>query len=196
MRKISLFTLFVALLITLCAVASAADIPSSATGDYTGGGYACRIVAQAVPSAGQNGLEVRCTRPNSEQTIGLTVGNLACPQTEYLVPLTQWGGGDQVPGKVFAMQSLQWKDASGAVVTSYGFGITEKFPATWFRLASVSPGVSASALIGGFYELQAGGGTPVALQYRQFIAPTYPYPGCGAVSAQPFDVCRVISCSR
>lgn len=67
------------LLAGLTQIASAADIPSNASGDYVGDGWSCRILAYAHQSPGSNILDLTCTGADNETRVGaLTV--YGCPQ--------------------------------------------------------------------------------------------------------------------
>ena len=165
--------------------ACALSLPSIVSGDYVGEGYACRILLQGVGNTGQRGLELKCIRPNNEQTTGLVYGPQACPSEWYMVPLTQWGGGDQ-KSKDKALQSREFLAPDGSLVVAVGFGIAEKFPATWARIVDYDL-QTATLRVGTFDALIVGGGVDVILNKRQAVVLTQPYAGCSAAAFKPHD---------
>lgn len=169
----------VAACVLLCACsfpASAANLPSLVSGDYVGEGYACRVLLQTVRDTGLRGLELKCTRPNDEQSTGLVIGPQLCPNEWYLVPLGQWGGGDQL-AQDKAMQSREFLAPDGSLITAYGVGILDKFPATWARIVAYDL-QTATLRVGTFDALIVGGGVDVILVKKQAVVLGQPYPGC------------------
>lgn len=73
--------------VLLCASAQAVDIPSEASGDYVGNGWACRVLAFATTQAPDTHrtLEFQCVGPDNRQRIGAPV-SLGCPGAA-VVPL-------------------------------------------------------------------------------------------------------------
>lgn len=171
------------LLILLLSICSASvyslEIPSSVSGDYYGGGYVVRVLAQTVQRAGQNGIELKTIRPNSEQTSGLTIGPQACPNDWYLVPLAQWGGGDQQ--SVEKIQTVSYLTPYGSPVASFGFNILDKFPATWARIVAYDS-QSLTLRVGAFSDLVSGQGTLVPMVKVQSVLLTSPYSGCSVTT--------------
>lgn len=77
-RRASILALLV-MLVGCSQVASAADIPSNASGDYVGGGWSCRVLAyNLVP--GSNVLDLTCTDAGNEVRVGQAVA-YGCPQS-------------------------------------------------------------------------------------------------------------------
>lgn len=81
--NIGAFVLILGCLIAcgLANIASAADIPSNASGDYIGDGWNCRVLAYelspgAYPS---RALDLTCTDGNNETRVGVAVA-YGCPQ--------------------------------------------------------------------------------------------------------------------
>lgn len=78
MRKLALgiatvWLLLVALIVAAAfpATARAAEIPSSVSGDYVGGGWSCRVLAYAHPAGiPSTVVEYHCTDPESIQRLG------------------------------------------------------------------------------------------------------------------------------
>lgn len=107
------------LLLLACAIgiagcsqsASAADIPSNASGDYIGDGWNCRVLAYelspgAYPS---RALDLTCTDGNNETRVGVAVA-YGCPQAApgtsvHLAPFTN--GAAAVVANVAAYQTNQ-----------------------------------------------------------------------------------------
>lgn len=166
----------------LCASVGAADIPSDAIGDYVGDSNACRF--EPGNYGPNNGLEVKCVRPNlegSRQTTGLSTVN-GCPSSSTLVPLTQWGGeSGQESGAAKSLQAIYWYDADKRLVTSWGYGIAEKFPNKWIRVVQYFSQGLIYARIGTFEQLLGpDGGALISFNQVQDLAQPHPYPGCGA----------------
>lgn len=157
---------------------SAANLPSSTSGDYTGGSYGCRILLQGVRDTGQRGVELKCTLPNNEQSSGLTIGPQSCPNEWYIVPLSQWGGSEANKSK---LQQISYITPDGAIHTSYGVGILDKVPAKWARIISYDS-QSVRVLVGSLQELISGGGELVIWAKREEVALSQPYTGCGPTS--------------
>ncbi len=170
-------------LLALCTalVAPAADIPSSAIGDYNGAENACRIEPYAI-AAGHRALDVKCVRPNDRQTTGVSVVN-GCPTTDTLVPLTQWGGESGQDKASMKLEEILWIDGHGRYVKSTGWGIASKFPNEWIRVVAIGDG-TLSVRIGSFQALQGPDGGSLLLFTRSAThTQQFPYPGCGAVQA-------------
>lgn len=184
MLRLFAFLLFAALPALASPLPLPVEIPSAVTADYTGSGYACRFVGNQYFGGTHYGLEVRCTRPNNEQTIGLAVGP-ACPSDEWLIPLAQWGGGDQEGA--FKLDRIDYMTSTGPVSVA-GPGLARKVPATWLKVVGYDLGRSVTVRIGRFDEIAApaNGGTLVTLTHREWIVPALPYAGCGA----PAEVVR------
>lgn len=87
-----LLTLFVLLLFASVAPAYHATqpLPSSASGDYYGGGFSCRLALSAGPDATHTFFALKCIQPDGEQTTALST-ILGCPSTNNILPLTRWG---------------------------------------------------------------------------------------------------------
>lgn len=88
-------TVAMATVLMLCACsqsAVAADIPSSASGDYVGGGWHCRLLAYAHPVYGYPSTvtEYRCTDPQTNQRYAARTW-WGCPVTQaYPEVLYPW----------------------------------------------------------------------------------------------------------
>ncbi len=98
MRKLALgiatvWLLLVALIVVAAfpATARAADIPSSVSGDYVGGGWSCRLLAYAGPLGFPSTVtEYRCTDPQTNQMYAARTW-WGCPVTQaYPEVLYPW----------------------------------------------------------------------------------------------------------
>lgn len=92
MRKLALGIVALICVAALPATARAADIPSSASGDYVGGGWHCRLLAYAHPVYGYPSTvtEYRCTDPQTNQRYAARTW-WGCPVTQaYPEVLYPW----------------------------------------------------------------------------------------------------------
>ena len=108
----------------------------------------------------------------------------ACPNEWYVVPLSQWGGGDQLT----LDKGLQWREylaPDGSLITTLGVGIVDKTPATWLRITDYTAS-EITVRIGAFNTLIVGGGDVLVLSKAQQITPSAPYPGCGVPAPSDF----------
>ncbi len=182
-------------IVLLCAAfgAPAVDIPSSASADYYGQQYYCRVLPQAI-SATHRGLELQCTKPDNRETTGLTVGQ-GCPTSYFLVPLTEWGSGGIT--ELDKAERVSWVAPDGNVLTAFGFGIRNK-STLWARVDNYTIGAKVHLVVGSFGDLIAGGGggTSLPLEFAQTANSPAPYPGCGAATYPIFNICNVIGCPK
>lgn len=89
MRSAALLVLVLALCRPLSAepLPLPVEVPSSVTGDYVGGGWACRFVAELQKDE-RRGILLRCTLPTNAQATSVST-SVQCPDEWLLLPVTE-----------------------------------------------------------------------------------------------------------
>lgn len=185
--KMKKLLVFVALIALSFAASAYTLFPSAISGDYVGSNFSCRVLATGFGNGTHVVLDIRCTLPSHQQTIGRSVLYGGCVSTDQFVPLTRWDGTDfstsLTKNDWISLPTIEALKISEDQ-TVYGYGLTNKFPLTWARLVSATgPTIGSfgqlTIRVGSSDEVIAGGGTLLVLSKVQNIVPPIPYAGCG-----------------